>query len=70
MELQGHQPILDKVVSQGEALVKGGHFANSNIKKRCAELSDDWRDLVENSDFRRRQLDLMLEKQQVGIYVC
>ena len=65
MELQGHQPILEKVVQQGERLANAGHFARPNIKKRCADLNDAWHTLLENSMIRRRKLDLALQKQQV-----
>ena len=66
-ELQGHQPQINKVVANGDVLVKQKHFATPDIRDKQKELEEAWDDLLQHSDERRKNLDLSLRRQRVGI---
>lgn len=66
VELQGHQPMIDRVLAGGNALVKGKHFATPAIQDKAAELSSTWNELLRQSADRKKNLDVSLEKQKVS----
>ena len=66
MELQGHQPQVDKVLSTGSGLVKAKHFASHEIKARSDELSSAWRNLLQEANIRRSNLESSMEKHKVS----
>ena len=65
-ELQGHQPIIEKVRATGDALVKAQHFASGPIRDKERELSKAWDELLYYSGDRKNKLDQSLQKQKVG----
>lgn len=65
VELQGHQPMIDRVLAGGNALVKARHFATPAIQDKAAELSSTWSELLKQSADRKRNLDVSVEKQKV-----
>jgi len=44
-ELSGHEPRIGTVCSQGEQMVKEGHFAGDDITNKIQELQDKWNNL-------------------------
>ena len=66
MELQGHQPMIDKVVATGTALQRANHFASKPIEKKSKELKESWDGLLECSKDRKKKLDLALQTQKVN----
>lgn len=64
VEIQGHQPMIDKVLSHGNELVKGDHFASKSIKDKCQDLQLSWDDLLSKSKTRKKNLDLSLQAQK------
>ena len=65
--MQGHQPIVDKVLATGNGLVKADHFATPAIKNKIGELSDDWNELLKQAANRKSNLDLSLQRQKVSL---
>ena len=65
IELQGHQPVIERVLNTGNGLIADKHFAAPDIKHKMDELSNDWDDLMKQSANRRNQLDASLAKHKV-----
>ena len=66
LEVHGHQPIIEKVVTNGEQLTRSRHFASEDIKDKCEELKEAWAELLEHSQHRKTKLDFSLQKQAVS----
>jgi len=64
VELNGHQPMIDKVEASGRGLVKAKHFASQPITEKCEELSGAWRSLLDEAGKRKRNLDASLARNQ------
>ena len=67
MELNGHEPMLEKVISNGDQLIRARHFAASDIKNKCEDLKKAWAELLGHSKFRKNKLDFSVQKQGVSI---
>ena len=65
IELQGHQPVIERVLNTGNGLIAAGHFAAPDIRHKMDELSKDWDDLMTQSASRRTHLDASLAKHKV-----
>ncbi|XP_022241663.1 spectrin beta chain, non-erythrocytic 1-like [Limulus polyphemus] len=63
-EIQGHQPIIDKLLACGEALADQKHFAASSILIKCEELHQNWQELLSLAVERKKKLELSLRAQQ------
>ncbi|KAI8480573.1 Spectrin beta chain, non-erythrocytic 5 [Branchiostoma belcheri] len=63
-EVTGHQPVIEKVLGEGQDLIEAQHYAVEEIDGKCEELSSAWAELVERSEERRAQLRLSVEGQQ------
>eukprot|EP00058_Branchiostoma_floridae_P024804 XP_002610294.1 hypothetical protein BRAFLDRAFT_93030 [Branchiostoma floridae] len=64
VEVTGHQPVIEKVLGEGQDLIEAQHYAVEEIDGKCEELSSAWAELVERSEERRAQLRLSVEGQQ------
>lgn len=65
LEIHGHQPIVEKVVSTGEKLIDQKHYNSKQIKDKCQELQVSWDDLLNKSKIRKKNLDLSVQIQKV-----
>ncbi|XP_022090941.1 spectrin beta chain, non-erythrocytic 5-like isoform X2 [Acanthaster planci] len=63
-ELTGHQPVIDKVIQAGQALIDSGHFAAATTQENCQELSVAWGRLFDAAEERERRLHMAFEAQQ------
>jgi len=70
IELQGHQPVVERVLNTGTGLIADKHFAAPDIKHKMNELSNDWDDLMSQSAIRRNNLDASLAKHKVITAHC
>jgi len=57
--------MIDKVDLIGRSLIKAKHFASPSIEEKSRELSDAWKQLLEQSARRKKNLDASVEKQKV-----
>ncbi|XP_066281028.1 spectrin beta chain, non-erythrocytic 5-like isoform X2 [Branchiostoma lanceolatum] len=64
VEVTGHQPVIEKVLGEGQDLIEAQHYAVEEIDGKCEDLSSAWAELVERSEERRAQLRLSVEGQQ------
>ena len=67
VELNGHEPILEKVISNGDQLIRTRHFAAPDIKNKCEDLKKAWTELLGHSKFRKNKLDFSVQKQGVSV---
>ena len=67
LETQGHQPMMEKVLANGNALIKARHFASPEIRQKNKDVREAWDQLAVDSAERRRKLDISLQKQQVNL---
>lgn len=67
-ELQGHQPVIDKVLSTSDKLISEKHFASKSIKDKGQQLQVAWDDLSDKSKRRKKQLDMSLQAQKVNYF--
>ncbi|TPP57241.1 Spectrin alpha chain non-erythrocytic [Fasciola gigantica] len=63
-EVSGHEPRIEEVIQEGNAMVCTKHYAAEEITKRISELRADWRHLCEKTDRRRQLLEDSLQAQQ------
>ena len=61
--------MIEKVVANGETLIRQHHFASQPIKEKNKEVSEQWSQLVECSAERKNKLDISLQKQRVSSQV-
>lgn len=57
--------MVDRVLATGSGLVTAKHFASPDIKQKMGELSTDWDQLLKQSNNRKSNLDISLQKQKV-----
>ncbi|KAF5401772.1 Spectrin alpha chain non-erythrocytic [Paragonimus heterotremus] len=63
-EVTGHQPRIQDVVQEGNAMIAAQHYAANDIAKRIKELEDDWKNLCNKTDRRHQLLEDSLQAQQ------
>ncbi|TGZ69187.1 hypothetical protein CRM22_003879 [Opisthorchis felineus] len=63
-EVAGHQPRIQDVIQEGNAMIAANHYAANDIAKRIKELEEDWNQLCDKTDRRRQLLDDSLQAQQ------
>ncbi|ESO09912.1 hypothetical protein HELRODRAFT_156368 [Helobdella robusta] len=63
-EISGHDSRITSVCSQGENMVKEGHFAADDIIRKVKELRDKWEILKNKASKRKEDLDDSLQAQQ------
>lgn len=63
-ELAGHEPRINNVCVQGEAMIKEDHFASADINARIEELQARWQALKEKALQRKQDLEDSLQAQQ------
>ncbi|XP_075227745.1 spectrin beta chain, non-erythrocytic 5 kst isoform X2 [Lycorma delicatula] len=63
-EIIGHQPMIDKTLASGEALIHQNHPETKQVASLCTGLQDAWQDLQDKAAARSRKLDLSLKAQQ------
>ena len=66
MELANHNRMIEKVLANGDALIEAKHFASPQIEEKNEELQEAWDNLQQNSNERKRKLDINLQKQMVS----
>ncbi|GAB1601116.1 spectrin beta chain, non-erythrocytic 1-like isoform X2 [Argonauta hians] len=64
VEIQGHQPMIEKVLAAGNALIQDQHFASKSIKDKCLDLHLSWEDLLRKYKIRKKNLDMSLQTQK------
>nr|XP_022333961.1 spectrin alpha chain, non-erythrocytic 1-like isoform X4 [Crassostrea virginica] len=64
LEIHGHQPIVEKVLTTGEKLMDQKHYNGKQIKDKCQELQVSWEDLLNKSKIRKKNLDLSVQIQK------
>ena len=67
LEIQGHQPIIEKVQGRGDKLIEERHVNAKQIKDKLQELQVSWDDLLNKAKTRKKNLDLSVQIQRVGI---
>ncbi|XP_013777045.2 LOW QUALITY PROTEIN: spectrin beta chain, non-erythrocytic 1-like [Limulus polyphemus] len=63
-EIEGHQPVIEKTLDIGKALIDQKHFASPSIKSKSKELQDSWQELLSLAAKRREMLEMSLKAQQ------
>lgn len=63
-ELAGHEPRINNVCVEGEAMIKDKHFASADIKAKIEELQARWQALMEKAFQRKQDLEDSLQAQQ------
>ncbi|XP_054271663.1 spectrin alpha chain, non-erythrocytic 1 isoform X2 [Macrosteles quadrilineatus] len=63
-EIQGHQPMIDRTLASGEALVHQSHPETKQVESLCVGLQDAWQDLKQKAYERSKKLELSLKAQQ------
>ncbi|XP_076313686.1 LOW QUALITY PROTEIN: spectrin beta chain, non-erythrocytic 5-like [Tachypleus tridentatus] len=63
-EIGGHQPVIEKTLNIGQALINQKHFASPSIKSKSKELQDSWKELLSLAAKRKEILEMSLKTQQ------
>ncbi|XP_034944641.1 LOW QUALITY PROTEIN: spectrin beta chain, non-erythrocytic 5 [Chelonus insularis] len=63
-EISGHQPMIDKTLATGQALIDQVHPERKKIQELCEQLDCAWKDLQNKAGERSRALDLSLRAQE------
>ncbi|VDP84941.1 unnamed protein product [Echinostoma caproni] len=63
-EVSGHEPRIEEVIQEGNAMINASHYASDDIVKRISELRTDWKHLCDKTDRRRQLLEDSLQAQQ------
>lgn len=63
-EIEGHQPMIDKTLASGKALIHQSHPETKQVSSLCTGLEDAWDDLKLKALERSRKLELSLKSQQ------
>lgn len=63
-EIKGHQPMINKALQAGQALIAQKHPEKKNVSALCGKLEDAWADLESNSNDRSKKLEMSLKAQQ------
>ncbi|XP_061172689.1 spectrin beta chain, non-erythrocytic 5-like [Saccostrea echinata] len=64
LEINGHHPIVERVLATGEKLIDQKHYNGKQIKDKCQELQVSWDDLLNKSKIRKKNLDLSVQIQK------
>ena len=64
-EINNHEPRIAAVLRDADDLVAEGHFASDEVRRRAAQLTDQWQQLKEKAAQRRHDLDASLAAHQV-----
>lgn len=64
-ELRGHEESVNTLVTEGDDLVKDGHFATREINERLNKLNNAWDSLNKQAKQRTTSLNDSLKLQQV-----
>ncbi|ETN74189.1 hypothetical protein NECAME_13133 [Necator americanus] len=63
-EVHQHSSNIEATIAQGEALIRSGHKAAPQIKAKCEQLADAWRNLTQLVKRRRQVVDWGVKEQQ------
>lgn len=63
-EIIGHQPMIDKTLASGDALIQQNHPETKQVEDLCNTLKDAWSDLQVKANERSKKLELSLKAQQ------
>ncbi|XP_028142929.1 spectrin beta chain, non-erythrocytic 1 isoform X1 [Diabrotica virgifera virgifera] len=63
-EIIGHQPVIDKTLETGQALIDKDHPEEKQIQVLCNTLEEAWQDLKDKTNARAQQLNTSLKAQQ------
>ncbi|BET01245.1 Spectrin [Nesidiocoris tenuis] len=63
-EIEGHQPMIDKTLASGNALIHQSHPETKQVASLCTGLEDAWEDLKMHARNRAKKLELSLKAQQ------
>lgn len=63
-EITGHQPMINRVLTSGQALIEQNHPEKSKVKELCESVEIAWADLEEKATDRAKKLELSLKAQQ------
>ncbi|KAK6758912.1 hypothetical protein RB195_016254 [Necator americanus] len=63
-EVHQHSSNIEATIAQGEALIHSGHKAAPQIKAKCEQLADAWRNLTQLVKRRRQVVDWGVKEQQ------
>ncbi|XP_024085304.1 spectrin alpha chain, non-erythrocytic 1 isoform X3 [Cimex lectularius] len=63
-EIEGHQPMIEKTLASGNALIHQSHPETKQVASLCTGLQDAWDDLKQKAHDRAKKLELSLKAQQ------
>ncbi|KAH8300440.1 hypothetical protein KR018_005664 [Drosophila ironensis] len=63
-EIKGHQPMINKALQAGQALIAQKHPEKKQVQDLCQQLEQAWHDLEGHCADRSRKLDMSLKAQQ------
>ncbi|XP_023176009.2 spectrin beta chain, non-erythrocytic 1 isoform X1 [Drosophila hydei] len=63
-EIKGHQPMINKALLAGQALIAQEHPEQQNVEGLCKQLEEAWQDLDLHCGERSRKLEMSLKAQQ------
>ncbi|ALC43340.1 alpha-Spec, partial [Drosophila busckii] len=63
-EIKGHQPMINKALQAGQALIALEHPEQQQVAALCAELQQAWQQLDQHCSERSRKLEMSLKAQQ------
>ncbi|KAK6641322.1 hypothetical protein RUM44_013031 [Polyplax serrata] len=63
-EIEGHQPMIDKTLVNGQQLLEQNHLKSPEIETLCKKLRDEWQDLQNCANQREKKLELSLKAQE------
>uniref|UniRef100_A0A914P3Y4 SH3 domain-containing protein n=3 Tax=Panagrolaimus TaxID=55784 RepID=A0A914P3Y4_9BILA len=67
LEINNHEPAVDKVAENADAMIKSGHFLAPDIREKLAQLKDNWRNLKAKAEKRLQELG---ESEQAHKYLA
>ncbi|XP_055376264.1 spectrin beta chain, non-erythrocytic 1 isoform X2 [Condylostylus longicornis] len=63
-EIKGHQPMINRALQSGQALIDQKHPEKKNVELLCKKLQDSWDELNESAIDRGKKLEMSLKSQQ------
>uniref|UniRef100_A0A1B0D969 Karst n=1 Tax=Phlebotomus papatasi TaxID=29031 RepID=A0A1B0D969_PHLPP len=63
-EIEGHQPMITKALTFGEALIEQKHPESKKVEELCEHLKESWESLLAEAAGRTRRLEISLKTQQ------
>ena len=64
-EIKNHTATIDKLIAKGRVYVASEHASSNNIQSACCELENSLRDLLSNSNNRKKRLKQEHDAYQV-----